>query len=443
MAQIHDADLVNGKLTNVRNLTPHVAYALSPEVMENGDICYSAWQGFVPSSFGHTPTNQWWPECMKGNGTGHHTILNAHGSMNFNMVGQLTTVDPKRQSVQDTAFRSLRPIVSMPGNKYTAQNYYRNNHIGGSGNAFECDYRGDTVEGHWTSRQVGGRATYQSDKPGTGQFVPSCTWLFPFAMDADNPVRYDIQGRPMGKANHVAPGFDGEYLYTFCRGTCASYTMPADTFRNKLAGEPTAKMEIRRAKQQVITDPFSDKQSECIAGCEDKWNARDARYITTYDSLFGTAMPDAPPPNVSGTKTRIHVVDATKGELNPLIGPKNYEINTSIDVTKNAEICIQYAEHWPVKPTRAGFYKQSAPICFPVLADGSVAGEFDCGKPYQLFGKALDGSIVAMDHTLHPAVCGEVTTCAGCHFRHSIEEDEKHESTVLEDFGRTIAGKNL
>ena len=163
-------------LVDIENLTPHAVYAMNPAVMENGDICYSSWQGYDRRGVTHTPANQWWISCMNADGTNGRVELGAHGSPHIKTREYLMDwVDPARAAEGVTEFRAVRGIVDMGNGRAAFVNYYRGNQTGLFGIIF--DYvRGD-AEGATLLKNIAEGVKYQTaNMPGSGRSGALLTW---------------------------------------------------------------------------------------------------------------------------------------------------------------------------------------------------------------------------------------------------------------------------
>jgi len=452
--RIYEGDMVDNKLANVIPVTPHAEMAMSPAVMSDGDICWAEWQGFGARGYKHTPVNMWWVQCAEGNLTNYRVVLGAHGTPVLHTVKFLDgVVNPNRRGVGATEFRVLRPIVEIRPNVAAVTNYYRSNHVGGYGAAWEFDRI--EQEGYSLSSNID-IAVYQNKLPGQGRYVPNLRPLTPFGTDGDDEMRFDLKGRPMGKAAFFAPSPMGNFLFSFARGTCYEATNPTETWPAYLGTEPPCKREIHQALVPMVTDPFDPKQSVVVACPELKWNCSDARYVMPYSKVFGKPMPDPAPPAPTGTHQTLQVVNARASELMPLIGPDVHDYDkaglqgnardgNSLAVT---QIVIDRVEPWttvanriPTLPQgRDGLGKVTRIGSYPIEKDGSVKIEIPCGITYLTSGAAADGTLIAHDNALHPAVCGETVTCHGCHDAHSIERAKQYGRTAEARFMHTIAG---
>lgn len=279
-------------LTDIQQLT-FGAYAMSPMVTSDGELCYSEYNGFGQKAVGHTPANMWWLRCANLDGTNNLVKLGAHGSPTLKTRDYLPN-DAGKGGEGSAQFKLLRPLAEIKKGYFAVDSYYRSNHLGPMGIIY--GFTLTDAEGCSQSAHIP-ESVYQSTAPGSGRYIPCDTMaLTPYANDQDTTnygTRIDKQGRAMGKAGFPAPSPDGEYIYTHARGSSYEGTVPLYNNRAAMGGEPTAKFEIRKALVKRITDPFDLKQSVVIACAEDKWNCRDARWVVPYKALFGIDSPQA------------------------------------------------------------------------------------------------------------------------------------------------------
>jgi hypothetical protein len=256
--------------------------------MENGDICYSSWQGYDRRGVTHTPANQWWISCMNADGTNGRVELGAHGSPHIKTREYLMDwVDPARAAEGVTEFRAVRGIVDMGNGRAAFVNYYRGNQTGLFGIIF--DYvRGD-AEGATLLKNIAEGVKYQTaNMPGSGRYVPSTIRaITPYANDQDALTRFHKDGRAAGKAGHPAPLPGDNWLYTHARGNCYEGTLQEQNNRKAMGGEPTCKKEIRRAMVPVVKNPFDPEQSVVIACASDEWNCWDGRAVADKSEIYG------------------------------------------------------------------------------------------------------------------------------------------------------------
>lgn len=438
---------VDGKPSTIVNLTPG-KFCWTPSVMTNGDIIINCWNGRDPKKLG-TPANSWWPEKIRGNGAEHVVLANAHGSTTLKTTEHLVgVVDPRQQGVRSTQFRVVRPCTEVRPGIIICTNYYRNNHVGAMGILFGMDYL-EPYEGFAIAAHIR-EAAFPSPYLGSGALTPQVRTLTPFGHDGDDAFRRDLKGRIMGKAGYAAPaGPEGEYLFTAGIGTCYEGTMPGETTMDYTGGIPTCQLVPMLAKRAVITDLFDDAQAERIACPGEQWNCRDARYLMTYQELFGQPEPLPAPPILTGSTTTLRVVDARKGELIPIPGPNTKPSDSCAKqgcadpdwATRITAIRIDKIHPHPTQPKELGFFKTEIVAECQLLEDGSLECEIPCPMTYQLRGIDKDGLVVATDHSLHVAVCGEVVTCHGCHDAHSQERLQELGNVPAEErFKHTLAG---
>jgi Fibronectin type III domain/Hydrazine synthase alpha subunit middle domain len=449
---IYRADYKDGKLVDPLDISPHAVSCLSPSVNLDGTVQASCWNGFDERGYKHTPLNMYWIEQFNGNGTGHRVTMNAHSSPVWEKKSLLTGIcDPVYCGEGGTTFRVLRSQVPLRGDRFAVANYYRANHQGGLGTIFVCN--NSVTEGFSRASNLPHVEPPRSTALGSGRFAPNCYVATPYGNDQDMHILMHKQtGKAMGKAGYPfpVPQANVAYGFTHCRGNCYSANEePVNAKRATFGGEPTSKKEIRLAYTDVITDPFDPAQSECIAGCDEKWNAFDARVVTTYQNLYGKPEPDKHPAALTGTRSILNVVNAREGEIHKLNSGRDYDdcaIQGCADLDWQARITairITEIKPWLANPLRKGFSSTHIVGDFPLAADGSIAIDMACGFTYQLGGIDKDGNVVAQDHSLHHAICGETVTCHGCHDAHSEERLSLYSETAEERFMSTIAGSKI
>lgn len=434
---IFSATLNGTTLGPAFDLTPHAASAMSPAVNPDGTVAFSAWNGFGSRGFGHTPLNLYWIEQVNGNGTGHKVIMGAHFSPQWLTTAYLTNVcatDTKGQPVRcgepSTAFRVLKGYVPLRNNRYAVVNYYRTNHVGGNGSIFICER--NAAEGYWYAKNVPELVHFgQNTEAGSGQFVPRCYVATPFANDADNLPKYAKTGKVMGKVGEpfAIPQSLGTFGYTFLRGNCYSPSGADRSNTTFTGGEPTCKKQINIALVPRVKGPFNQTQTYCAAGCELEYNAFGARLVVPYIDLYNKQQPTPPPAILSGKTSTLVIGNAREGELVPIPGPNTKPYDSCAKQgcvvdgwqAKIAAIRIQEILPWLTKPPGKGFAGIGYTKDFPIADSGSVVATIPCNMTYQLAGVDADGNTVAMDNSLHPSVCGETVTCAGCHLAHKVD----------------------
>lgn len=449
-------DLATMKLSDVFDLMPHTVQCMSPVTMLDGNVMASCWNGFGNRAYGHTPQNLAWGEEVRGNGTEHSVKGGAH-SANGQPYWRtreflLGIVDPNRAGEGGSATKVLRGHVPLPDpERYLVVVYYRTNHQGNNGIILNC--RRSKVEGYSKAINVKGITTVATH-PGSAQFVPDCYAVTPFAQDQDAPPRYHKNGKAMGKAGDpfAVPASVGKFGYTRCRGQCYEPTPAQDSNIGFTGGEPVSKREIHIAKVDMVIDPFSTAQTECIAGCDLSVNAWGARWISPFAEIYGQAEPAKAPPRLANNGlTFLHIVNARAGELDRLRGPDVHEwdhCNTQgcadLDwVTTITAIRITEILPCMTPVTKPGLCGTGEVRDFPLEPDGSVAAILRCGQTYQTSGINALGKEVAKDNSLHYAVCGETVTCHGCHDAHSEERNAEINKTAAERFIGTDAHKKI
>lgn len=427
MLQVYEADIVKGQLANRRNMTPH-GFAMNPVVLTNGWRCYSIYEGYWPRILG-TPNNNWWIECYAANGTQYRVIFNAHGSPTLMTADHLNgIVDQSRRGVGSTQLRVSRPLSEIKPGVLVVNNYYRTEHVGPFGMGIAFPIPEHESEGFSESRRIL-ESEYKSDQPGSGRYVPQVFMLTPFGTDGDDALRWDINGKVMGKTAWFAPSPEGEYIYTWCDGQCYEATLPHQATRAYMGGGPTAHKQIMLARVKRVTNPRDPTQTKVIACADEKWNCFDARYLLPRRDLLGQEEPPAPAPRPTGTTTTLRVVNAREGELVPIPGP-NTKPTDKCALQGCAEpgwqariMALEITQIFPWKavPARRGFASTRVVATCPLEEDGSVECVIPGGIEYQMRGIDQDGLPVATDHKVHPAVPGETVYCHGCHDGHSHE----------------------
>jgi hypothetical protein len=441
-----DEDL---KLGPALNIIPHSASCISPSVNLDGTIRASCWNGFGERGYGHTPMNLWWIEQYNGNGGGHRVIMGAHGSVVWRRKEFIASICQSTQCGEGgSTLKVLRGQVPLRDGKFAISNYYRANHQGGLGTIFVC--KDSPTEGFSLASNLPGQES-KSTALGSGRFSPDCYVATPYGNDQDTRVAMHINGKAMGKAGYpfAVPVTEGKFGFTHCRGACYEpNTDPIQWKRATFGGEPTSKREIRVALVDRVVDPFDPAQSICIAGCDEKWNAFDARFISSYQSLYGQPAPALSKPEHVGTTSTINVIDVRKGEIHKIVNGKPYDAcalqGCADDNWKETIAAIKITEivPWRTPPTRKGFAETKVVGTYPLETDGSISITFPtCGFTYQLEGVNKDGVTVVKDNSLHSTICGETVTCHGCHEAHGEERRAAYTVPPEEDFSKTIAGQ--
>lgn len=449
------ADFDGEKLGPATDLTPHAAYCMSPAVNLDGSIAMSCWEGWGERGKGHTPANMWWLWQVEGNSTDWRVIAGAHGSPYYwktnAYLADVCQTTEKGQVINcgeaSTSFRVMRQYTPLWGDDYLFTNYYRSNHTGAYGAIFRCK-RSD-VEGFTYSASLPDSTLHKSI-PGSGRFAPNCYVATPFGNDADNTVKFNKNGKAMGKAGDpfAIPLTKGKFGFTMARGNCYSPSGADRATTEAFGGEPTCKKEIRVAVVDRVTDPFDIHQSYCIAGCWPQHNAYGARYVAPYKALLGQDPPPAPPAILEGKTTTLQIVNARTGEIHQIDSPSRKPEDDcaiqgcAVDGWQEKITAIHIEQVLPhiKRPSEKGFSATQPIGNFPIRDDGSLSFEIPCGINYQLWGVGKDGKMVAKDNTIHSAVCGEVVTCHGCHDAHSIQR-AKELGPAVPAFQKTEAGR--
>lgn len=157
------------------------------------------------------------------------------------------------------------------------------------------------------------------------------------------------------------------------------------------------------------------------------------------------AQTDGPLTNEGAKTTTLQIVNARSGEIYPISSNPQDKISFQGNAVENwqskiAAIHINKITPWTTPPTRQGFAAVETVATCPLESDGSVLCQIPCGIDYQLRGIDSAGNVVAEDNSLHHSVCGEVTTCHGCHDGHGAERLATL-PPAAEAWAKTIAGK--
>lgn len=460
--------------SRAKNLTPHETMALSPAVMSSGDIVYSCWNGHANEAFDSpnrttnnpgTEVNKWWVCQMDGNGAQGNTILNGHKTPLLKTTGWLApdVVGGEGHS----RLRALRSVAEIRKDYMVVTNYYRANHTGSMGIIYGMSYSDPGVEGvsQLNNFQL---HVFNSDREGSGRYIPSdFIAVTPYGNDQDLDPRRDGRGRLMGKAGYAsALPETNDFMITHGRGLCYEQTRPDWANRDWTGGEPLCQKGIYRVKTDMVTDPFNTSQMELIAG-GDEWQVWDADAITTFEKLWGQALPTRPKP-LSGDACYIQVVDARKAELHspaPYDWKKNlYEqcstqgcgINTEdkgFHANNMRYLTVYEVEMWDKTYSNGNqeeFGNTSNNHGFKSLrtwgyqeleSDGSIRMEVPCETPIQIVGQDERTMTIAHDDRVHSLRKGETRTCHGCHDGHSEERAAELGASAVEDFADTIAAR--
>lgn len=441
--QIHSGRLRGRELVDIKNLTPHEFNALSPDAFSNGRICYSAFQTGVRSKFNTSPKNGWYITCMNSNGESETAAeMGFHGYPGLKTYELVPNVDPRRRG-QLSSPKALRMIAETSPGKYTATEYYRNNH--GGPNGIPLCWEENGAEGALTYKEI--PAAYQwslsgSQALGGGMFAPSSLHVcMPSASSQDALVRFDKQGRALGKAGGLFAHTGGEYGFTWVRGM--SYTHAIDvsgidfTDPKNLGGEPPAQRVIALAKVPVVDNPFDPEQVEILS--------EDARYhrwagvqIRPYRDHFGVDIPKQVEPLKPGkaflntVNVHLHEVFAQPGKETKA---QREAIQGNLEPGTITEGCVHYIEPLTKQPQTFG-HNYAELECTPVQPDGSHRIEVDPNRIFQMVWNDAKGKELSRDHSTHSLRSGESRCCLGCHF-HS----EKPAVDACEAFASTDAGK--
>jgi hypothetical protein len=453
---IYEGDIVNGKLANIVNRTPHV-FAMNPMVRTDGQRCYSAFWGEAPRVHG-TPANHWVGECYLPDGTGHHTIDGAHGTATYHTGDTLVgLLDPAQRGENTATRKSLRAFAEIRKGWLAVTDYYRGNHQGSLGIIWKFPYSiyGLQAEGFRISRNIPSQ-DYPSDVLGGAQFTQRVEPITPYGQNQDNPVRRWLNGKTAGKAGYVAPlpASVGKFLFTQCEGSCYEGDLPHQANRAYNGGQPSSHRYVMKALKDVVRDPRTD--AEPVACFEtEEFNCFDARWRATYKEFYGQELPagqDAKP--VTGDRMTFRIAAPRVGEIFKLTF-KGTQYKSYMDCalqgcadpgweSSMVALVVSRVDPWTTLPTRREHFKTTVVGTFPIPKVGRMEFSLDCkvmGTMYQFSAIDKDGKTVAKDNSLHPTVCGEVVTCDGCHDGHSYErlaELMKIAPTVQQRFEKAL-----
>lgn len=454
------APFENGKLGEIKNLTPHEMLAMSPECLHNGFVVYSSYQGYSKKGaykFTSTPQLLWWLNIININGANELTIasLGAHNSPYIPTSDRIKDElsDPGGAKVSTMLIlRPPRQVAIKNGKPYICTgNYYRTNHPGGGGELL-C-YSQSKIEGVSKSENWLYGFDYQrSNREGSAAFVPrDLESLTPPGNGFDNPQRFDKEGRIMGKFNYASPYPGGKLMMTWFRGACYEPVLSNGlnwATREKMGGEPTCQATICLVDLKMMSNPH--KECQILAGNE-LVHVWDAYPLVPYVDLFGIEKPLATPAIPTGTTTELRVVDFGKMELNK--GPNDpgqeykYRVleqgHATPDVANGRmdTFCVDIVEPWDTLPSTTGYKSRELYQCVKPKADGSISMQVPHDTLILMYG--VDSTfefpaarvptwqecievhhgmcVVAEDLMLHSLRKGEKRTCHGCHDAHSEE----------------------
>ena len=475
--QIWSAEFDNGKLSDLKNLTPHEVIAMSPACLNDGSIIYSSYQGYSKRGeyqFTSTPQNIWWVNIIDGNGANALTIasLGAHNSPYIPTSELILDELSDRGGAKVSTMLILRParmVAIVNGEALVCVgNYYRTNHVGGGGELL-CytvkDYEGVSKLNNWLYKQ----ANAMSNAEGSAAFVPEDLRSFtPWGHGFDNPQRFDKKKRIMGKANYAAPYPGDKLLMTWFDGACYEPALSQGldwATRKKMGGGPTCALKLCVTPLKPSSNPHKD--CDVLIDDEDG-NYWDAHVIATYEELHGEPYIEPEPAYFAGN-TELRVVDFSEMELTgkpsgdqrqALANRFKNQGHATPDVENGRmdKFCVDIIEPWTELPTRPGYKSRTLFDCVSPADDGSIRMEiphdtlivmygidskfkFPKGREphwYECINVEHGLCIVAEDQMLHSLREGEKRTCHGCHDAHGKERwDEIGGESAKSRFRRT------
>ena len=459
--QIWSAVFDEGKLSDLKNLTPHEAIAMSPDCLQDGSIIYSSYQGYSKRGeyqFTSTPQNIWWVNIIDGNGANALTTvsLGAHNSPYIPTAELISDELSDWGGAKVSTMLILRParmVAIIDGFAFICVgNYYRTNHVGGGGELLcyvQTAYEGVSKLDNWDYRQAG--AT--SKEEGSAAFVPRTLRSFtPWGHGFDNPQRFDKESRIMGKANYASPYPGGKLMMTWFDGACYEpvFSQGLDwATRAKMGGGPTCQLKICLTDLEPTSNPH--KQCEVLVGNWDE-NVWDAHPVVPYKRLFGQDLPESTPELVVGEQTQLRVVDFGEMELTGRpSGDQNQALKNryknqghatpDVETGRMDRFCVDIIEPWMEEPPRPGYKSRTLHQCVAPKEDGSLVMDVPPDKLIVMYGidskfvfpKGRDPHwyecinvehglcIVAEDQMFHSLRKGEKRTCHGCHDAHGEE----------------------
>lgn len=450
--KLYRAEFDGKRLSNNTNISKDKVFVLSPEVFQNGDICYATYEGYSPRYFG-TPPNHWWIECRDINGENIYVVLGAHGSPLLNTaINILDWADPLNRGEFASQIRGLRGIAQLyPINEdgeaqVSVTNYYRStcSAMCGAQIAFMMNF--GKFEGALKCEDIpGAQQERRCDKPGSGRFFPPSGFIHtPWALDQDGAFkRRKSDGAVTGRIGYAAPWpTEGEeFLATHFRGGCYTHSRPGMQQRKNLGGEPTCLREGRVYSVLDHRNPFDETTSRRIVG-DESVHVWDVQASVPYRDLFGVDAPQRTPIKPLAETCTIRVVNARASELFPIQIPYGRFANDSREARTawqgNAHPAypalvkhfgVERVAHYKKLPDKDGYASVSAPITAPLQADGSVSLEVPCNEP--LMHAGYDENFEDLARSLWLFSLNGDVTCVGCHDGHS----EQRHNALFDAFG--------
>lgn len=425
--QLYRADIVDRQLTSIERLTPHHSNLLSPEVTSSGRVFPSVHNAGERTCFNTSPKNAWYVANMDTNGADQTSAEFAfHRYPNMKTYSLVPTIDPRRRGILAST-KAFRVVTEIEKGLFCGNEYYRNNH-GGSNGILHC-WRENNNEGVLKGNQLKSAEQFGAfSLDGSGQFVPSSHYVAtPWAESQDALVRFDKQGRALGKVGGSFAHTGGAFGFTWVRGM--SYTHAIDvsgvdfTDPKKLGGEPPAHRLIALAKVPVVTNPFDSEQVEILSS-HPKKHRYAAAQIRPYRDHFGQDAPVQVPRLAKG-KAILKSENVHEHQVFPIPGKtskgERAAIQGNLEEGTITEACIDYIKPFKSQPQAFGLDIEET-VCVPVAEDGSTEMEVDAERVFQMFWLDAGGKELARDHSLHSLRSGETRCCVGCHM-HS--EDAK------------------
>lgn len=444
--KLYKGRIDGGTLADIKLITPHESYVLSPLVLADGRVCYSSWWGFLPNQPG-TARNFWPVMCLDAE-TGANPVaeLAAHGTPHILKNQYISDwVNPARQTQSLTEARATRFLAELSTGNLAINNYYRGNSTGACGVVFGWS-SGIAGEGILRLTENLEAMQYGSkDTIGSGRFLPSdLRVLTPYGNDQDDLPNFHQDGRAAGRACQAAPWPIGQdWMVTHLRGWGYFAANIELANRTAMGGEPTMHKTIKLVHQDKLTNPFSEEQSTCLV-CDEAFNAYDPAPVSTYQQLYGQALPTKLPPLPVDDTCELRVVDARAGEIYEIPGaPASYKVTYQGDgdASLNDKIRVQEVTMWDTVPLREGWKAVTGLSWGHVWPDGSVKVEVPCETPILISGIHIgtDGNSVSASDTQPMSLAkGEKRTCHGCHDGHS-ETRAAELGSAVERFKTTTA----
>lgn len=438
-AHIHSAKIVDNRLQDFVNLTPHECNAVSPMVHTSGDIWYSSFMGCgVRGSLSTSPRNQWYVKriCQYGNCSfAEHGFHRMDKGPYLKTHQDIPNIDPRYKGTPESA-KVLRPVAQLTAPsegkpaKMAVVSYYRNTKVGGHG-SIHCldDLPG---EGVLTAAEVLG--TYnKSTVPGSGHFAPStlevCT---PFANSQDERPRKllytDASGveksRVVGIAGGAAPHTEAVFMFTWAKGNSYDVSEP---FTNEewLDGQPSSHRVLALALTPRITDPFDTEQVKVISS-NNAFHRYNGQQVTTYREKFGQDTPTRQEPLDPTATTQMVVENMFLMGTVPIPGKTdalsraamqgNVVDDYAVQAMDGGEFCAKYLKANKTLPTKFEHdYEET--VCAKPNNKGCVVLPIEPDRLFEMLVKRGD-KILGHDVLVHSLRKGETRTCAGCHFEH-------------------------